>query len=63
MPVSVLRSVLPAVTSVIATLWLATAVPHGLAPEVAAAADGQALAGRAEEPARDAAASRQASRQ
>jgi len=37
MPASTLRSVLPAATSLVAALWLAGAVPHGLVPEVAAA--------------------------
>jgi pyruvoyl-dependent arginine decarboxylase (PvlArgDC) len=37
MPASTLRSVLPVTTSVVAALWLATAVPHGMVPEVAAA--------------------------
>ncbi len=31
------RNVLPVVTSVVAALFLATAVPHGLVPEAAAA--------------------------
>ena len=31
------RNVLPVVTSVVATLFLVTAVPHGLVPEAAAA--------------------------
>ena len=34
----IVRNVLPVVTSVVATLFLATAVPHGLVPEAAAAA-------------------------
>ena len=72
MPASTLRSLLPAATSVVAALWLAGAVPHGLVPEVAAAGlaldagaqpDGQALVERTEWLARDDAASRQASRQ
>lgn len=33
----IVRNVLPVVTSVAATLFLATAVPHGLVPEAAAA--------------------------
>jgi hypothetical protein len=37
MSVLTVRNVLPVVTSVVATLFLATAVPHGLAPEAAAA--------------------------
>jgi len=72
MPVSSLRSVLPAATSVVAALWLAGAMPHGLVPEVAAAglaldagaqAVGKAPVERAEWLAHDDAPSRQASRQ
>ncbi len=37
MSVLTVRNVLPVVTSVVATLFLATAVPHGLVPEAAAA--------------------------
>ena len=37
MPVFTVRNVLPVVTSVVATLFLATAVPHALVPEAAAA--------------------------
>ncbi len=43
----IVRNVLPVVTSVVATLFLATAVPHGLMTEAAAAdfsADGIASA-------------------
>ena len=36
MSVLTVRNVLPVVTSVVATLFLATAVPHGLVPEAAA---------------------------
>ena len=36
MSVLTARNVLPVVTSVVATLFLATAVPHGLVPEAAA---------------------------
>lgn len=72
---SIVRNVLPVVTSVVATLFLATAVPHGLVPEAAAAglaaesvasvddADGTSLAERTEWQARDDAAARRASRQ
>ena len=66
MPAPILRSVLPAATSVVATLWLAGAVPHGLVPEVAAAGlalDAGAQTDRAAWLARDDAPSRQASRQ
>ena len=38
MSVLSVRNVLPVVTSVVATLFLATAVPHDLVPEPAAAA-------------------------
>jgi len=37
MSVFTVRNVLPVVTSVVATLFLVTAVPHGLVPEAAAA--------------------------
>ena len=40
MSVFTVRNVLPVVTSVVATLFLATAVPHGLVPEAAAAEPG-----------------------
>jgi len=65
MSASIVRNVLPVVTSVAATLFLATAVPHGPVPEVAAA--GLSLGGvasdRAAWLARDDDASRRASRQ
>ena len=38
MSVLTVRNALPVVTSVVATLFLATAVPHGLVPEAAASA-------------------------
>jgi len=72
MPASALRSLLPAATSVVAALWLAGTLPHGLVPEVAAAAlaqdagvqaEGKAQGERADWLARDDAPSRQASRQ
>ena len=44
MSVFSVRNVLPVVTSVVATLFLATAVPHGLVPEATAAELGMAPA-------------------
>jgi len=63
MPAAIVRNVLPVVTSLVAALVLATGMPHGLVPEVAAAglAAGSVASDRADWLARGDDASRRAS--